>query len=1098
MLKFREIIRRMTLEQKVSVVTSKTFLETVGLDEYDIPKLNIVKSNREIPLKVLAQTWNEELIEHMAYVFGEEENSRFSASDLYSVPCCYNSWVDSFTEDPYLAGKFVGAYGKGLHEGGLSIAFAKAPSMNDLSLRYYREEELLPIEIAMKSCNPEAIIASNNASLETIKSKFEYTNALLVENDCEDVAVSFVAGADFVFDETNDAAKELFDAVVKHKHAKSKLRSGEFDIDEFNEYCVNNNAIDEKVLDEKINTYLELIKNTKPNRVSVKHVFTSDQITSMNEKVASESIVLLKNNGLLPVERKKKVVLIGNYAKKNLTFDMIPDYVNYTIGYAHGYMGDESDSKLVDLAVELGKNADMALVYLEAKDDKIPENQLELIDALAANGVKIVAVLSSEYAVDMSFEEKCESVILSKKVLDLEAKSVLDIIFGLVNPCGKLTETITSDKEGYNYKAYDSLDKKVIFPFGHGLNYSLFKYSNLEVNEKGVTLTVSNVSDVPGYEVVQLYVGKEKSDLSRNKKDFRGYSRVFIEPGDSLKVCIPFDEYTFAYYSENKGTWDIEDGEYQIYIGSSVSDIKIEATFEILLNNNLAQNEAIDQELDEVESVKRFTYSESKKAFIEEHSRLPFSKRLLFTILFLLAFDPVLIVTLFINYSNADSYILHIILLALLAIINISAIIYLIVSFVKRGPKIKIGANDELSKMITNVSEFKELAKITYEIPVEEEEVEEEIVEEEVIEEEVVEEVTEEPTEEVVESLEEDEEVEAVYNYANTISYETVDEKRTIKKVDFERLCDRLCRFANSKGIIVDPKSTRLLLGSMAAGQLVVVDSPAKNLVVPFLNIVGEFFGDEVFSFDTEKCSDFHSTLWSLNEETGLYEQTDVSKVITKAFAIKKTMHTCTLTNVKYDSFRECFAKILAWANNPSSNPKIKINDNQIYSLGKNLWFFITSDEELPLDIASCVMNITVSLREAEEIIEFTSQTGITYPDFVLNLSAAKDLYYISEENWKRIDEFFEHINETEKFKLGNKQVLQMESFTSTYMAANALEDEALDMVFIAKLVPMLKHSATYKEERGEIKLVEFINRSFGSEEALIQTQKLLKSKINY
>ncbi len=1086
MLKFREIIRRMTLKQKVNVLTSNKYLETMGLDQYDIPSFNIVKSN-SVSYKVLAQTWDEELIGHLAYDFANKENKNKTSKDLYNVPCFYNSWVDCFSEDPYQTGKLLSAYGKGLVNGGVVISYGKVPALGDSSLRYYREEELLPLEMAVKSFKPHAVIASNASSLDSIKS-IGFDNALLVENDSLDDNFSFLF-ADFVFDEANDIALDLFNSVVKHKEAKSKLRSGEFNIEQFNEFCLINNAIDEKVLDEKINRFLELLQETKPNKISVNQVFTDTEVSQMYERLAKESIILLKNSLVLPIERHKKVALIGKYAKDIGVLDMIGNYSNEVIGFAYGYMGEETDDNLVNLANELAKNADVALVFLH-NYGKSMDNQLALIDSLHANNVKIIAVVSSMDKFDMSFEEKCEAVILSKQLFEYEAKTTLDVVFGLVNPSGKLTETISSDFDEFNYKAYEAIDKKVIYPFGHGLSYSLFSYSNLEINEEGVTLTVSNVSDVDGYEIIQLYVGKEKSVISRNKKDLRGFAKVFVKAKDSMKVCIPFDDFTFAYFSENKNTWDIEEGEYQIYIGSSSLDIKIEASFEIIFNKKNIENEVIDNVSGD--SLKKFTYDESNK-ILNDNKSLSFTKKLLLTIGLMLFVDSALIITCLDNYLHGDSYTLHLLLIILIVLFNGLAVFYVIYSYRKKTPKEKEITNDELSKMLCDVNEFNDLGTITYEIPVLEEK-EEEIIEDEVVEEEKEEEII----EEVVESLEEDEEVEAVYNYANMVSYETVDEKRTINKVDFEKLCDRLIRYAHSFGIIVDPKSIRLLLAAMASSQLIVVSSPAKDLVVPFLDIVGKFFGDESFIFDTSLGSDEHSILWNLNEATGIYEQTDVSKVITKAFAIKKTMHTCTLTNVKYDLFKESFSKVIAWANNPASTVKIKINENQIYSLGKNLWFFICSDEQLPLDIAKCVMNISLSLRETTDVIEFNSQTGITYPDFVLNLSAAKELYYISEENWKRIDEFYDCINEHEKFVLGNKQVLQMEAFTSCYMSCNALEDEALDMVFVSKLVPMLKYSKVYNEENGEVKLVEYINRSFGNEDSLVQTQKLLKSKINY
>ena len=440
----------------------------------------------------------------------------------------------------------------------------------------------------------------------------------------------------------------------------------------------------------------------------------------------------------------------------------------------------------------------------------------------------------------------------------------------------------------------------------------------------------------------------------------------------------------------------------------------------------------------------------------------------------MLFFDTVLGSIAYQNWMDSESELLHWILVGILAVFNLICLIYILVSLIRKSPKISKHPVDELTKLMSEVSEFKEIAKVVYEKPVEEVVEEEEVV--------------------VEEQTEEEDEEETVIEYSNAISYKTVDEKRTIKNVDLGRLCDRLCRYSMSKGIVVDPKSARLVLGSMAAGHLIVVNSPAQHLVEPFLDILGQFFGDEKFTLDASNRVDLHSILWDLNKNNNTYESTDLSKVLLKAQNLNKTMHTCTIKNVKFEDFTNAFAKILAFVNNPSATIKVKLNEEETVKLGKNLWFFLITDEAIPEHIATSVLEINVSLRTAEEEVQFNEQTGISLPDFNDNVNAAKELFFISESNWKRIDEFVEHINELENFKIGNKQVLQMENFTSTYMAANADEVEALDMVFVSKLIPILKHTKTYLSVDGELKLIEYITRSF-EEEALVQTQKILKAK---
>lgn len=1098
MLKYKEIIRRMSLEQKVGLVTSGELNLTNGSEEYDIPSINFsdVKNMNNIgvnecypSLKALASTWDEKLIEYIGFNYVKEDNSIKKNKEVYRVPLNYNSWLDCFSEDPYLNGKFAGAYSKGVKEAGAILCLDKVPNLSDLSIKDYREEKLLPYEMLIKEVEPEAVMASSGALLSTIKKDFKYNNTLFVENESEDAAISFINGADFVFDQNAEAFKDLFNAVIRHKEAKLKLHKGEISEEQFEDYCLKNNAVDEKLLDVKIDNYLDLIRKLQPKTFTAKNTFSNDEIHELINKAAEESVILLKNNGILPFEAHKKIALIGEYVRnpeislikddyyKDETLDLINKYINKTIGFAHGYLGDKRDGTLIASALELANQADVSLVYLGVKADSmentLPEGQLELINALHQKGHKIVAVVSANRPIDMSFADKCEAVLFTRVSGHYQVKATLQALFGYLNPSGKLTETIPFELDGGNYKEYELLGKDVLYPFGHGLSYSMFEYSNLVINEHGVTFTIKNVGHMAGIETVQLYVGKNKTDLPRNVKNLRGFTRVTVKPGESIKVCIPFDEHTFTYYSENKEQWDIENGEYQIYIGSSSADIRLEANFDVYVKHpEDGNNVVIDKKASTKKSLKKFTYSDSKKDYYKDRIGISKPKKILITLLLMIFVDTVLGGIAYQNWIKGKSELLHYVLLGILGVFNLIAIIYMLVSLFRKSIKISKHPVDELTKMMSEVKEFKEIAKVVYEEPVEE-----------VVEEEVIEEVEEEVEEE-----------ETVIEYSNAISYTTVDEKRTIKNVDLGRLCDRLCRYSASRGIVVDPKSARLILGSMAAGHLINVHSPADDLIEPFLDILGEFFGDEKFTLDASNRLDLHSILWDLNKATNTYELTDLSKVLLKAQALNKTMHTCTIKNVKFEEFSNAFAKILAFVDNPGANIKIKLNEEQSAKLGKNLWFFLITDEAIPEHIATSVLEINVSLRTAEEEVQFNEQTGISLPDFNDNVNAAKELFFISESNWKRIDEFVEHINELENFKIGNKQVLQMENFTSTYMAANADEVEALDMVFVSKLIPILKHTKTYLSVDGELKLIEYITRSF-EEEALVQTQKILKSK---
>ena len=312
----------------------------------------------------------------------------------------------------------------------------------------------------------------------------------------------------------------------------------------------------------------------------------------MAAKASEQSIVLLKNDeNILPLKKGTKVAVIGEFAQNaryqgagssvvNATrvdnaMDVIGNFDLVVAGFELGYpRSGKGDPAMRDKAVELAKKADIVLLYigldeisesegLDRPHMKLPRSQIDLLEAVAAVNPNVVAVMSAGSAVEMPWLGRCKAVIHGYLCGQAGASAVLKALMGEINPCGKLAESgpvkyedVSSApyfpakqrnaeyREGLyvGYRYYETANVPVLFPFGFGLSYTTFAYSDLKVSNKEATFTLTNTGSMDGAEVAQLYVGKPDAKVFRPAKELKGFAKVFLKAGESKTVTIPLDD----------------------------------------------------------------------------------------------------------------------------------------------------------------------------------------------------------------------------------------------------------------------------------------------------------------------------------------------------------------------------------------------------------------------------------------------------------------------------------------------------------------------------------------------------------------------------
>ena len=584
----------------------------------------------------IANSWDPVLGEEIGRRLGEEAASQGvgvvlgPGLNVKRSPFCGRNF-EYFSEDPYLAGKMAASYIRGIQTNGVSACpkhFAansqelrRMASDSVMDERTLREIYLTGFEIAVKEGKAKSIMSSYNRINGTYANENEHLLQEILRDEWgfEGFVVSDWGGS-------NDHVE----GVRAGSHLEMPTTGGDSDLELID--AVKSGRLSEELLDRRVDELLDVI-------LSVTHAieplegkpFDVDEHHALAAKASEQSIVLLKNEeGILPLKKGTKVAIIGEFAQKaryqgagssvvnptklDHAMDVIKDFDLDVSGFEPGYpRSGKGDPEMQAKAVELAKKADVVLLYigldeiseaegLDRSHMKLAQSQVDLLDAVAAANPNVVAIMSAGSAVEMPWLPKCKALVHGYLCGQAGASSVLKVVMGEVNPSGKLAESYPIQYEdassapyfpskertaeyresvfvGYRY--YETANVPVLFPFGFGLSYTTFEYSDLKVTDKGATFTLKNTGKMDGAEVAQLYVSKRDGGVFRPVKELKGFQKVSLKAGESKKVTIGLDDKAFRYFNVDTNKFEVEGGEYQVMIGASVADIKLSGTLAV-------------------------------------------------------------------------------------------------------------------------------------------------------------------------------------------------------------------------------------------------------------------------------------------------------------------------------------------------------------------------------------------------------------------------------------------------------------------------------------------------------------------------------------
>ncbi len=652
-----DILKSLTLEQKARLCVGMNFWMTQNFPEKGIPSLFMsdgphglrkqdLNASDHLGLNdsepsvcyptgsLAACSWDRDLIREMGNHLGQEASQLDvdillgPAMNIKRSPLCGRNF-EYYSEDPYLTGQLAAAFIQGVQSNGVSACPKHFVANNQetrrkavdtlIDERTLREIYLAGFETAIKEGPSWSLMSSYNKVngtypaehthliSEIVRGEWGFAGALITDWGAMDqIAASIHAGLTLQMPgDDGTSARKLVRAVEK----------GE---------------ISEAELDQAVTALLFVIEKTRGRKKGEKH---GEQYHEVAYQVASQSMILLKNeSGILPLNPQKKIAVIGEMAKQPRfqgsgsshvnVFRLVDAYSQIEkicpqVCYAPGYSDETTTPEMIAEAARIAKNCDQVVLFAglpssyeaesyDRQDMKMPQAHNDLIAAVAQANPEVVVVLSNGSPVEIPWLGQAKGLLEAYLGGEASGAAIADILFGRVNPSGKLAETFPvklEDNPSYlnfpgegdrveyregifvGYRYYEKKKMRPAFAFGHGLSYTTYAYSDLKLEKSFLTdqeqlkvsFKVKNTGQKAGKEIIQLYVKNSDHQINRAVKELKEFAKISLAPGEEKEVAFVLGKRAFAYYDVCLQDWHVNSEDYEICIGAASDDIRLSA-----------------------------------------------------------------------------------------------------------------------------------------------------------------------------------------------------------------------------------------------------------------------------------------------------------------------------------------------------------------------------------------------------------------------------------------------------------------------------------------------------------------------------------------
>lgn len=1188
MLKHQDIINNLTTEQKLSLIADVTSLGNLPEAEIGFRFLKETSLERSEAwygypsFQGMVNSWDTALIGRVAdRVLAYDKKNGTDVIELPNASFKISPYAEGVSEDPLISGTMVSEIALSGSRQGV------ATCMSDPSIKKEVEEytdkgycartdkEFLSLPYKMVSNSKVKLLKVKPLDDKCVyhKSNVEFLELM------KDRAVTVYDGADkgeFVKNAVNEGKfyvngprEALDDAIENYEKLNKAFDACEIGLSDVNKACEAGSALSPEMIDravDRIISFTEVCRavNQAPNGIdNAKDAEKKGIVKKLSVEAGEESIVLLKNEEeTLPLKGGIKVALVGRVADGNGGLKEVLmnqpkgrriSFGGYVPGY--GRDGDIGD-KLADEAVKAVASASVVLLAVgynqeqseKARRDKnmrLPANQEALVNKICSLGKKVILLVYGDNPIDMRFDDKAQGVLLVPSGGAGVSEAIYNVLSGISCPGGRLANTRYDDTDKvfedikhykdsgrnkvgvyYGYRLYDSSDIKVKYPFGFGLSYTKFTYSALSVRNGKVSVLVKNTGSKEGSEVVQFYVGKKDGVAVRAKKELKAFCKVRLKAGASRVVSVNLSALRLWVYDEKKGRAVIEDGRYELYACSSVSDVKLKTTFTI-------QGEKIEGKpfkksdylqtvgnirdgkyyLEEPSKTPKYAYESARKFFVaSSYTMIFFASIYLYLYLTGWIGGGIIGLCLFGGFT-----VLPIILASSLKKKKNN----LIKNYIKKS---KIMKKDKRSKinfdLLCESVPYEQLFIEEFDTPVIEVEKEEEVA---------------------VEAQAED----------TPFLNETFEPDFTIQKATEE-----LILYMKERGIYLDPDSARSLFASFASTRLVILNADDKELLAKFIDLLGKYFMCDAMNENFENIRAHGGDIINSSE----YGRTCIANALMDPVYYRDHIRIMAVNGVASEEVKSLMQQVFRYLDQPEKEVLFSVAGaegefDSHYKVPHNIWFVLTlGEEEKAVDIpryvleTACAIDLmiraidddsTAKKRKAKmlkkeevviepavvegevavtsenvevapqaevvelEVLETPTQEAVmevqaeaqpeaveeektpvkllTYYQFTKLVERAHRDVLLDETLWKRLDkleDFIVGIDAT--YHINNKMWQRIEKYVSSFLSAGGSHEEALDNVVAHHVINTMIPSVATKKAKDSEKFSHTVENIFG------------------
>lgn len=1084
MLKYSSLIEKLSDSQKIRMLTGIGSLSGKDFKVIGIPQVKIgnVKEfcKEHFPkASELAHAWDREIWqltaeEKLGAMAAQKINCALTPGPKVKI----SPYRNELTEDPYLATEIATAYSKAAAGGvsamsGYYLASSETAWLDEEpSERALNDFLISPYKRALESSGVDAVLADirplNKAydewpiklldTANTFASRF-----VICERATEENTVELISRGIICLEASSNA---LEGAMTKYKNTMASIERNGMSLEEsLREDEKLFLAVSPEVVDAAVDNLLDFVFSCNEKRPESRESVSEETA----KRAVLESTVLLKNkNGILPLSNDAKVAIVGSCGHENEKEETVPQACKALleargincVSVSKGY-GTES---LVDAAVVASRDADVVLLFLGFKNGMgkdiskkeslyLPAEQLCLVDRLAFTGKKLVVVLSSAYAVDVEFSARADAMLFAPLDTVYSAEAVASIVTGEYNPSGRLAcslyagSKVAFDKRLYysdhgmkvgpfvGYRYYDTADMRIGYPFGYGLSYTLFRYSGLSLNGKRLSFTVKNVGNRAGCEVAEVYVGKNSSAVIRPRKELCGFERVALQPGESRKIEIDV-QYPEIYLN---GEYVLEDGAYTVFVGSSVSDIKLSCTVNVHGEKLPSERERISDYLQSVSNVLEDDYTlEAKYNTMKRNVKniVAGVAAIVFAIS-LAAFN---------SFSGISSTFIGVIA----GLLALSSIIFFVLDNVEKSKAYAKhqeeideanNRNFEGAEKVDSLSAGKMFSDLFD-----------------------AEEHSNETDFRTSESRDDD----------SHLAY--IDNRYTLRDT-----LDEFERFATEKGYKFAEDTLADLFASLATSKLLVSAGLPSDDFNAMVRLLSEYFGSDSYVGTSTSAVSEHG-------EEDSHEDKFVMSLpfaLNNALAYPEKIHIIALDRVSIERAVETirpFAKYISCAKDYNEIQIAGPFNTVSYTIPANVWLFVNLEEGADISSIPVVMARQMAyngvrlfkcpLAESLSVVRGLNRYQLEY---IAEKGSKCD---VPEELWKKVDKLEKYVGEHSEYCIGNKLWLNFEKQLSLLISLGTDLSAALDSAIAARLMPSMTVSVNGKlgdDDKGMAETLEFI-----------------------